>query len=448
MIGCFPPPYPDELFYSICARYSDRVKYPSGEVVLQELFASTSLFCTSHFPHNIEHLVTQLPPGHSYTTERFINDHTLLPMFRPFLTQERTKQAYQALHAQNGIPVHRTLGIAKYPVYIKPRLRFCSECIVNDRLRFGECYWHRMHQVAGVDVCPVHRTQLIESAATIADSSYPRQFYSAESVVGKTALLLEPSSRRVSPREFTVRLTRDVAWLLRRRLPPDAPIALHTRYLAILNEEGLLGLGRSIRLHDLQARFLSAYPIEFLRSCSCEVEQNEPHSWISTLLNHHAYPQHPVRHLLLLQCLGYSVATFFQIPLVEKPFGDGPWPCLNRRSTHYRDLCIRECQVTTRQLQEGEQELRARFACDCGFVYWRAGPDLSPTDRFIPSQIESYGPEWEEQLQRLWLGTTLTYDQLFTRLCVPRQVIKQQVKKLGLRLDRPGGKGRPRKLIR
>jgi hypothetical protein len=32
MIGCFPDPYPDELLYSVCARFHERVQYPNNGI--------------------------------------------------------------------------------------------------------------------------------------------------------------------------------------------------------------------------------------------------------------------------------------------------------------------------------------------------------------------------------------------------------------------------------
>ena len=52
MIGHFPAPLPDELLYSVCARYSERVKYRNKEAVMAELFgrrgAAASIDLPSH----------------------------------------------------------------------------------------------------------------------------------------------------------------------------------------------------------------------------------------------------------------------------------------------------------------------------------------------------------------------------------------------------------------
>ena len=58
---------------------------------------------------------------------------------------------------------------ADYLLY-KPKLRkdkcskYCPKCALRDRECYGEAYWHRVHQLQGVTVCPEHGVPLIESA--------------------------------------------------------------------------------------------------------------------------------------------------------------------------------------------------------------------------------------------------------------------------------------------
>jgi hypothetical protein len=50
LIRCFPDPYPDEILYSICARYGDRVKYPGQCSILRELFGVRHANMSLDFP--------------------------------------------------------------------------------------------------------------------------------------------------------------------------------------------------------------------------------------------------------------------------------------------------------------------------------------------------------------------------------------------------------------
>lgn len=42
-------------------------------------------------------------------------------------------------------------------------------------LKYGETYWHRIHQVPGVNVCPKHKTLLEDSIVEI--NTYNKQEY-------------------------------------------------------------------------------------------------------------------------------------------------------------------------------------------------------------------------------------------------------------------------------
>lgn len=68
MLGFFPDPYPDELLYSACARYMDRLKYPNQRTGIQELFGAAQTPAIVDFPNRLDNLIKSLPPFHQYTS--------------------------------------------------------------------------------------------------------------------------------------------------------------------------------------------------------------------------------------------------------------------------------------------------------------------------------------------------------------------------------------------
>lgn len=60
MIGFFPDPYPDELFYSACARYADRVKYPNKQLSLIKLSGQKGVSAIIDFPTRLDYFVSAL----------------------------------------------------------------------------------------------------------------------------------------------------------------------------------------------------------------------------------------------------------------------------------------------------------------------------------------------------------------------------------------------------
>jgi hypothetical protein len=86
MIATFPDPYDGELFYSVLARFAERMKYPTPNVALRELFGSGHGVPAIELPNKIDALLKQLPPGNVYSSDHILQKHTLLPFYAPFLT--------------------------------------------------------------------------------------------------------------------------------------------------------------------------------------------------------------------------------------------------------------------------------------------------------------------------------------------------------------------------
>lgn len=60
------------------------------------------------------------------------------------------------------------------PVWVESSaLRYCPACAANDREQYGEAYWHRIHQLIGIQVCPVHRCYLMDSSVMISGKATP-----------------------------------------------------------------------------------------------------------------------------------------------------------------------------------------------------------------------------------------------------------------------------------
>src|SRR5260370_42571049 len=90
MIGFFPDPYPDELLYSACARFGDRSNYRNVATVARELFGRSGIAVIA-LPNRLAHFISVLPPGHKYTVDRLIIDHTPLRFYSPFTEPGRVK---------------------------------------------------------------------------------------------------------------------------------------------------------------------------------------------------------------------------------------------------------------------------------------------------------------------------------------------------------------------
>jgi len=84
MMHFFPTPYPDEILYSVLARYSVRCGITSYQTIMESIFGKCSSRAVMEMPFNLNSLVSNLPVNCPYTADDLIYNHTLYPFFTAF----------------------------------------------------------------------------------------------------------------------------------------------------------------------------------------------------------------------------------------------------------------------------------------------------------------------------------------------------------------------------
>ncbi|MBD2198574.1 MULTISPECIES: TnsD family Tn7-like transposition protein [Calothrix] len=440
MIAFFPDPYPDELLYSICARFSDRTQYPNTCLTTQELCGTWGAKLTIDLPRHLNHLVSVLPKGHLYTVDILINNHTLLPFYSPFLPTERVEIIRENMERSNQRGIHQSSGISPSIIRSPNFLRFCPLCAEEDRTQFGETYWHRLHQISGVEVCPTHVVFLEDSTVAARNQIHSYKLFAAE----ENLTTIPPRCLDLSQPHHTdlLNIAKDVVWLLNQKNFNPGFNLLKERYGFLLAEHEFAAYNTyHVHVKKLKKAFNDYYSLSFLKELQAEVDEEKDSNWLSCIIKDLKQNQahHPIRHLLLIQFLGYTIEQFFQIPIPKKPFGDGPWPCLNKVSEHYNQLVIKECKITKNSWES--QRPIGIFSCSCGFVYSRRGPDKYPEDEFKITRIKSYGSVWELALKNLWEDSSVTWIEMTRQLGVEERAIIKHGAVLDLKFPRLGPTG-------
>ena len=441
MLICFPDPYPDELFYSICARYGERMHYPSAEAINRDLFNNSRVVQTIALPCHLATLVENLPSASHYSVDHFIDRHTLLPLFVPFLPQKYMIQIREDMKGENGVLAYCRTGMLGVTGVSAPKvehLRFCHHCINEDRKRWGECYWHRTHQAPGVQICPVHKA-VLHTIDTDALKIHSRSdFLTAENIADQPALTRALSVDKYQSLLLDIAL--DVAWIIDQHNLFCTPAFFRERYATLLSERGLDTSYTHNRFNTtpLLQEFQTYYPAHLLQMLSCELAEHEMKNWLCRLLYYKDHGIHPLHHLLLIRFLGHSIETFINLPKPCGPFGNGPWPCLNRASEHYREKVIYDCSVSFSQAPN--KRPKGVFSCECGFVYSRLGPDLCEDDCFKMRETLAVGPRWEETLRKLWMNPALSLRTLARHLGLKKQALLYHAARLGLSSSDNGGR--------
>lgn len=171
MISFFPDFYPDELVYSLLSRYYVKTGYTSYIFAAEDLYEKKSVKPDIEFINQLKIDVLEVITK-NISMETIIKEHTMFSYYGRFLKAERRKKAYEALLTMNG-SVYNLLPIPTNKNNEKRYLRICPYCVEEDREKYGETYWHRLHQMIGVNICPIHNCKLINSSIIISSRSSP-----------------------------------------------------------------------------------------------------------------------------------------------------------------------------------------------------------------------------------------------------------------------------------
>lgn len=454
MIGHFPTACPDELLYSICARFGDRVQYTNKEAVNTELFGARGCAAAIDLPSHLDYLAANLPHTNKDSCRHFrdkvIDNNTLLPLYRPFLPPERVGRIRAAMASSRGSAIHNQAGITPSILNRPNWLRFCHTCVEDDKKQFEISYWHRLHQVPGVEVCPLHHLFLANSNVRARNRVNSSVYVSAESSVLNTAQ--HPLCTDNPDHKALLQVARDATWLLEQSNLDFDFSSLRDRYLMLLAENGLLLNGESVSLKRLLPALRNKYSHNVLEMLGCEYDEQKSSNWPSLLIPHlvHQKTDPPIRHLLFLQLLGSSAQEFFCRPVrsvlpasqstrsivVGKPFGDGPWPCLNPVCKQYEKFTIKVCDIKINQ--SSRETPVGTFACHCGFTYKRKGPDRSLKDHYRHDRVVFYGIVWESYVRKAWSDSSISVRQIALKLKVKWDTVKLIAINMNLRFPREG----------
>jgi hypothetical protein len=441
MLPFFPDPYPDELLYSVFSRYhlwSGNMNYKETQ---NDLFGNHSAKPIFDLPSRIDALVKQLPIGANYSSEGFIYNNTLYPYYAVFLPPERADQVLAEMKGDHGGSIHMRIGIMAGGICSISGLRYCPTCLKDDYETYGEVYWHRTHQAPGVFVCPKHSLYLISKCLECGEnlSNSHIQEYKALDIHCSQGHDLRTTSINYPTDELNhlklslLLLAKDIDYILKNNLKFSNLNRLRETYISLLQRMQLASVSGSVYLRELVEQFSLKLTPELLSCVESKLDLYDDHSWLATALRKPRKVIHPIRHLLIIQFLSGSVESFIpNLNFEYKPFGNGPWPCLNPVAYHFKkdvvsDLKITRCTDTSLPV--------GTFKCKCGFIYSRRGPDQVKEDRYRVGRIKSFGSVWEKRLQKLATGGQLGLRGMAREMQADPGTVKKYIEKLDLRAE-------------
>lgn len=344
-----PKPYPDELFYSVVARY---INYMDGLCVTEVLKQITPILRRIPFAF--------APPGLS---ERILFGATLLhpEEIRERLTLSPIYDAYQSTSHSSPRYASREYFGSRPSLTLR---KVCLHCMRADLNAFGESFWRRSHQCSGVFVCVLHGTPLyIGGQARRPDF---RAFRSPEQAV------LRPGPTLPGRTPYRV------AALFHQILNSTgrAPIQVHQAgdYRAALQAIGFLKDAEHLDHRKLHQEFVSFIGESYLSEVGLNFCAEDVHSWFRKITSRAGARQFPpLQHVLL------------QVFLASK----GAQQAVAQRSLRcgINVPHIAGALVTVRW-RTWRKRRRALVRCSCGSLY---SSEHQQDGRFVVSRLISPG---------------------------------------------------------
>ncbi|MDM5250813.1 TnsD family Tn7-like transposition protein [Lysinibacillus sp. G4S2] len=384
MLPFFTNPYPDELLYSTIARYH----FYSGNLdckdTLEELFGSRSVISSVEIGSYFSVLAEQLGP--QYSAESLLSNHTIYPYYASFLSKQRQQEILQDV-LEDGQSLYTRLGIVAGSVCRKDGLYYCVECSKADNAQYGEPYIHREHQLQGINYCPHHEVQLrqysIKSDSRIAYVRFEIRHMN-----------LSPIYESDPYKELAIEIAKEAYRLLQLPLHELSREAVSSKYRSLLRKRNLITASNYARQKELYQAIASYFPPGFLQQYESELNEVDEYNWLKVLTRNSKRHVHPLRHLFLLHFLQQNIADFTHLKTDQGAFGAGPFPCLNKAASHYRQLVIQDVDVT-RDFKT--KKLIGTFTCSCEFIYARK----QATDMFKIGRVKVFGEVWQQKLHEL-----------------------------------------------
>ncbi len=393
----FPPLFPDELLYSAFARYHQNSGNENHKETTKELFGNSSVCASILFPSHISNLSLRMPLGSPYISKDFIQKYSIIPYFGPFIPTKRLLKIKKVMELGKSSPVNMLLGRTASTISPMQNLQYCPNCVKEDREKYGEAYWHRSHQVEGVYLCHMHDSTLLKSRVALSKQRNKHKFVPLEHALSNSAIPINLPVGDLGHLQFIAKQTNI---LLNTEYPSFGLKEINRFYVSRLQHMDLANHTGRIRWADLIPAFNRFYGVQFLMNLQCYIEFDQDATWLHKLLRKPRVTCHPLRHILVIGFLNQTIESMASIITSRKtnyePFGQGPWPCLNKAANHYRMSVVSLCEIT-RCSKTGLPV--GTFSCQCGYVYSRKGPDHSDEDQFKIGRVKCFGEVWEERFQ-------------------------------------------------
>jgi hypothetical protein len=341
-----PSAYEDECLYSFKARLlRNTLSYPT-EFSPDDI---RSHFTSLDLPYHLGELYKVTKHFLPWTLKSIIDDHTLYPIYKPFLIHERQQQVIKAMISSHRMNIHSIVGINTSSLTRSRYPKFCPICGREDIKKHDEAYIHRVHQIPEIQICPNHGCFLIEYAPEL--SEITRKYFLPSASTINTSKVILNNCKTLS----------QISIDFRDLFSKESFDINEVDYFNEVQDRGYFKNGK-LKRKELQEEFCYFYKEtknEYLKS-----RIFESYHWIGDIVSRPEKIFNPFQHLLFKRFVGQL--NFKLIPKKEHPFGAGPWKCFNKSTDHYLTDSVKEMSLA---FDKTNNRLVAIFKCECGMTY-------------------------------------------------------------------------------
>lgn len=185
MITYLPNIYPDELLYSLFCRYNIYSGNITHKMSFNDLYTKRSDVPSQEFVGNLNADIMNILDN-MYDIRKICINHTMFPYYARFFSKERKCEALNTIikgncDTKNVFSILKRYDIDNY-------FKYCPLCKKEDIEKYGETYWHRIHQIRNMRICTKHKCKLHSSNIKITGSSYI--FYDAQNNTSNNDIVL------------------------------------------------------------------------------------------------------------------------------------------------------------------------------------------------------------------------------------------------------------------
>ncbi|WP_024850123.1 TnsD family Tn7-like transposition protein [Hydrogenovibrio kuenenii] len=152
----FPNQLPDETLYSRLIRHQTVLGFNEKEY-LKRIFQNPRLSIHPFLTVGL----TEIAKISGEDTYDLFRNQTLGSLFI-YLMPVSGKKIYHSLLKNEGAMAFRHSCLSNFRETKKVTVNYCPVCSEEDIQSYGVTYWHRSHQIPGIESCPVHNVRLIE----------------------------------------------------------------------------------------------------------------------------------------------------------------------------------------------------------------------------------------------------------------------------------------------